>query len=265
MKNILVPIGGHENALNTLQYAIDFAEKIGAKIYLIHIFSSSKVSGSFVNMDAILVKESKKLVSDRLANVDQKNVEIISKSLKGHTVIDSIKQLKEAFQIDLIITSTKSNTTDKTVFLGNVTGSLVKDLNTPVLIIPSEAKFKPISKILMTIKSGTIKPVSTLSPLIKIQENFNSVINLLQVITPQLEEKDLIINPDLNKIISKLIITENATVYQGVLEFLHDEDPDLICVIRRKRGFFKKLWEDNRVKRVNFDSKKPLLVLKGAQ
>lgn len=265
MKNILVPIGGHENALNTLQYAIDFAEKIGAKIYLIHIFSSSKVSGSFVNMDAILVKESKKLVSDRLANVDQKNVEIISKSLKGHTVIDSIKQLKEAFQIDLIITSTKSNTTDKTVFLGNVTGSLVKDLNTPVLIIPSEAKFKPISKILMTIKSGTIKSVSTISPLIKIQQKFNSVINLLQVITPQLEEKDLIINPDLNKIISKLIITENATVYQGVLEFLHDEDPDLICVIRRKRGFFKKLWEDNRVKRVNFDSKKPLLVLKGAR
>ena len=47
------------------------------------------------------------------------------------------------------------------------------------------------------------------------------------------------INKDSNKIISNLTLTENATVFQGVLEFLHQEDPDLICVIQRKRGFFK--------------------------
>ena len=265
MKNILVPIGSHENAKNTLQYAIDFAESVQAKIYFIHIFSSSRIAGSFVNIDSILVKDSKKILQEYLLSIDTKNVEIIPKSLKGHTVVDSIKQLSEMYEIDLIITSTKAISTDKKVFLGNVTGSLVKDTIKPILIIPSEAKFKPISKILMTIKSGTIKSVSTINPLIRIQEQFKATINLLQVRTPQMEEKDLIINSDLNKIISNLIVTENATVFQGVLEFLHDEDPDLICVIRRKRGFFKKLWEENRVKRVNFDSKKPLLVLKGAQ
>ena len=31
MKNILVPVGSNVNALNTLQYAIDFAEAVGAK------------------------------------------------------------------------------------------------------------------------------------------------------------------------------------------------------------------------------------------
>ena len=87
----------------------------------------------------------------------------------------------------------------------------------------------------------------------------------MQVKTPQLKEKDLVINKNLIKHISELILTENATVFQGVLEFLHDQNPDLICVIRRKRGFFKKLWEENRVMRVNFDSKVPLLVLKGDQ
>lgn len=265
MKNILVPIGSHFNAKNTLQYAIDFASSVKAKIYFVHIFSSSKIAGSFVNIDSILVKDSKKILKEFLSSIDVKNVEIIPKSLKGHSVVDSIKQLSEKFEIDLIITSTKAITTDQNVFLGNVTGSLVKDTKRPILIIPSEAKFKPISKILMTIKSGTINSVSTLDPLIKIQNVFQSTLNLLQVKTPNLEEKDLEINTDLKQMISNLIITENATVFQGVLEFLHDEDPDLICVIRRKRGFFKKLWEENRVKRVNFDSKKPLLVLKGAQ
>ena len=38
------------------------------------------------------------------------------------------------YEIDLIITSTKAISTDKQVFLGNVTGSLVKDTIKPILI-----------------------------------------------------------------------------------------------------------------------------------
>lgn len=265
MKNILVPIGSLENAVNTLQYAIYFAEKINAKIYLVHIFSISKTADSIIRINSILERDSIKVLKDHLSNVNKKNVEISSKSLKGHNVIDSIEHLIKLFKIDLIITSTKNESLDKTVFLGKVTGAMVKDSNAPILIIPAEAQFKPISKILMALKSGKIKSDSTIAPVRKIQEKFNSTINLLQVKTPLLETKDLEINKNLNKIISHLTLTENATVFQGVLEFLHQEDPDLICVIQRKRGFFKKLWEDDKIKKVDFESKIPLLVLKGAQ
>ena len=86
---------------------------------------------------------------------------------------------------------------------------------------------------------------------------------MLQVKTPNLKPEDLEINESLSNIVSELIMTNNATVFQGVLEFLHEENPDLICVIRRKRGFFKKLWEDDKVKKIDFDSNVPLLVLKG--
>jgi len=263
MKNILVPIGSHENALNTLQYAIDFAEQVNAKIYLVHIFSSSKISGGFIKIDPILARDSKKVLKDQLSLVNKKNVEIYSKSLKGHNVIDSVEQLTNLFNIDLIITSTKNDTSDKTVFLGKITGSFVKDLKTPVLIIPFSATFKPISKILMTIKSGSIKSLETLDLLIKIQKTFASTINLLQVKTPKLDAKDLELNEKLSSLIHTLIPTKNATVFQGVLEFLHEENPDMLCVIRRKRGFFKKLWQDDRIKKVDFESTKPLLVLKG--
>ncbi|MCK5638217.1 MAG: universal stress protein [Flavobacteriaceae bacterium] len=263
MKNILVPIGSNENAVNTLQYAIDFAEQVNAKIYLIHVFSSSKISGSFVKMDDLFERESKKILKDHLSNVDKKNVEILSKSLKGYNIIDSIEQLANVFKIDLLITSTKNDTSDKSIFLGKVTGSFVKDTKIPVLIIPSMAKFKPISKVLMAVKSGIIKSKSALNALVSIQKEFNTTVNLLQVKTPNLKEKDLEIDKELNEIKSDLILTENATVFQAVLEFLHEENPDLICVIRRKRGFFKKLWEEDKIKKIDFESKIPLLVLKG--
>ena len=75
--------------------------------------------------------------------------------------------------------------------------------------------------------------------------------------------KDLELNKTLESLVENQIQTRNATVFQGVLEHLHEEDPDMLCVIRRKRGFFQKLWQDDRVKKIDFDSNIPLLVLKG--
>ena len=43
-----------------------------------------------------------------------------------------------------------------------------------------------------------------------------------------------------------------------------DHHPDLLCVVRRKRGFFKKLWENNTILKKDFHSTTmPVLVLSG--
>ena len=263
MKKILVPIGSNDHALNTLQYAIDFAEVFDAKIYLVHVYSSPKISGSVLKVDQIMERDSKAILKDHLSKVDKKNVKIMTSTLKGYSIIDTLKQLNKLLNIDLIIASTKNDGVDEAIFVGKITGNIIKDTKVPVLIIPSKVTFKPMKKILMTIKSGSIKSVSTLDLLIKIKQKFDATLNLLQVKTPKLEAVDMELNETLESHINKLIPTNNATVYQGVLEFLHEENPDMICVIRRQRGFFKKLWEDDRIKKVDFESKIPLLVLKG--
>ena len=217
--------------MNTLQYAIDFAQEVKAKIYLVHVFSSSKIAGSFVNVDDILARDSKEILKEHLSKVDVKDVEIITSTLKGHSVIDTLKQIIKLVPIDLIIASTKNDAADESIFIGSITGRIIKDTEVPVLA--------------------------------KIQETFNSKISLLQVKTPKFDAADLEINETLQSMVDRYIQTRNATVFQGVLEFWHDEDPDMLCVIRRKRGFFKKLWQEDRVKKIDFDSNIPLLVLKG--
>ena len=263
MKNILVPIGSNENALNTLQYAIDFAEAVNAKIYLVHVYTSPKISGGLLKVDQIMERDSKQILRDHLKSVDNKNVEIITSTLKGYSVIDTLKQLNKLLEIDLTIASTDNDGADETIFLGKITGNIIKDTKVPVLVIPAGVSFKPIKKILMTVKSGSIKSVETLDLLIKIKDTFSSTINLLQVKTPKIDAQDLELNITLKGIINDHIPTTNATVFQGVLTYLNEQDPDMLCVIRRKRGFFKKLWQNDRVKKINFDSNIPLLVLKG--
>ena len=263
MKNLLVPIGSNENARNTLQYAIKFAREFDSRIYLVHVYSSSKISGAFINVDNIIERDSREILKEHMESVDSEGVEIISSTLKGHSESDTIKQLVKLLEIDLIIASTKNDGSDESIFIGKITGNIIKDTEVPVLIIPEEAKFMPVKKILMTLKSGSIKSLRTLDVLFSIQKHFGSTINLLQVKTPKLDSKDLELNQTLESLVSNQIQTRNATVFQGVLEHLHDENPDMLCVIRRKRGFFKKLWQDDRVKKIDFDSNIPLLVLKG--
>lgn len=262
MKNFLVPIGSPENAVNTLQYAIDFATSIGAKIYIVQIYGVTKVAGSLKRMDAILKEDSTNELKSVLSKVDTKNVEIISKPIKGHDIIDSIKRISKQLNIDLIIASSKSISTDKTVYLGKVSGGIIKNTDIPILVVPSGYSFKPFSKVLMAIKSGIINE-SILTPLQVILKNYNAKLKLLQVNLPTSTIEDLDVITPLNDLKESITVTENATIFQGVLEHLNNHNPDLLCVIRRKRGFFRKLWEQNRVKKVDFESRIPLLVLKG--
>ena len=85
--------------------------------------------------------------------------------------------------------------------------------------------------------------------------------NLLQVKTPDYKEEDLILDDALKAIQNTLTISENVTTFQGVLEHFQTNNPDLLCVFRRKRGFFKKLWEKNTVLKSEFHCSIPLLVL----
>ena len=263
MKNILVPIGSSKNAISTLQYAIDFVEGTNAKIYVIKVYGLAKAANSIKNIDAVLEKDSDKELKDVLNNVDRKGVEIISKSIKG-TITDSIERASKQLKVDLIISSAKSISTDEKVYLGKIAGGLIKSTNIPVLVVPKAYKFKKVSKVLMAIKSGIISSSDVLIPVKNILEKFNATLDLIRVITPKSKTEDAELNNELKTLASNFKLTENGTVFQGVLEHIHESNPDVVCVIRRKRGFFVRLWEHDRVYKKDFESRIPLLVLKGA-
>ena len=88
-------------------------------------------------------------------------------------------------------------------------------------------------------------------------------INLLLVKTPYYNEGDFDVKENLSSITNSTKETENATTFQGVLQHLESNTPDLLCVVRRKRGFFIKKWEKNVILKKDFSSAIPVLVLRG--
>lgn len=134
-----------------------------------------------------------------------------------------------------------------------------------MLIVPESYVFKPFNAILTAFRTGIVNKKNVLDPLKFIKNKFNPVINLLLVKTPKYVDEDLILNEQLESLKSSLTITENATTFQGVLEHFQSHQPDMLCVFRRKRGFFNKLWEKNTILKKEFHCNIPLLVLGGKQ
>ncbi|TVZ56477.1 nucleotide-binding universal stress UspA family protein [Lutibacter sp. Hel_I_33_5] len=264
MKHILVPIGSSENAVSTLQYAIDFAAEFNADVFVFRAYNVQTKAGTIINVDSIIERETNLYLRTIVKSVDTKKVAVKLIAAKG-SVIDSINAVHKELTIDLIVTGPKSNSIKEEVFLGNTSGSIVKQTEIPVLVVPHGFTFSPVKRVLTAFKSGIINKSKVLSPLKDIKDTFKADVNLLLVKTPSYTEEDLEINENLKSLENKLTVSENATTFQGVLEHFRSNNPDMLCVFRRKRGFFKKLWEKNTILKSEFYCTIPLLVLSGQE
>ncbi|MEW4922191.1 universal stress protein [Algibacter sp. 2305UL17-15] len=262
MKNILVPVGSSMNAESHLQYAVDFAEAFGAKLFVVQVYNVYTKAGTMIKVDNIIEKESLRFLNDLVSKVNTKNVEVIVKTLKGD-LIDILELACKAADVDLVLIEPRTNSMRDEVYLGKTSGKIVKQMDVPALIVPEGYKFTAPSNILMAIKSAIIKKGSALQPLKDFKTKFKATIDLLLVKTPFHNEGDFDVNDELGGIVSNITKTENATTFQGVLLHFESHKPDMLCVVRRNRGFFTKIWEKNTILKKDFHSNIPVLVLSG--
>ncbi|KAA1247251.1 universal stress protein [Aquimarina sp. RZ0] len=264
MKNILVPLELSKNSISTqLQYAIDFAKELGGTVYVVQVFKELPRSGSLPFVNKTLKEITVSSIEEVFATVDKKGVDLIALPLEGD-LLEAIPDFNLKHSIDLIILRPEDEDIKNPYFLGETSGSLVKKTEIPILIVPENYTFKSIKKVLMAIKSGIIKKKNALNPIKEIVNTFDSEIKLLQVKTKEFLPEDAEFQKELAEVITSYKSSENGTLFQGVLEHLNENKPDLLCVFRRRRGFFAKLWEQNTVLKKDFESRIPLLILKGS-
>src|SRR5690606_11199263 len=110
MKNILVPIGTSSNAVKTLQYAIDFAEFMGADLYVMQAFTLVTKAGSLANVEKIVAESTTHQLDEIVNQVDKRAVSVTITAYNGD-VVDGVRAVDEQYGIDLIILEPK--TTDR--------------------------------------------------------------------------------------------------------------------------------------------------------
>ena len=264
MKNILVPVGSTENGVNNLKYAIGFAGMSGAKVYLINIYKEFSKVGGLNKVTQLAFEENEAQLAEVLSQVDTHGIDVIAKPIKGNPV-EGIARVSKQLGIDLIIVSPQSVEIKDEIYLGKITGRLVKQTDIPMLVVPKDYLFRKAENILLAVKRTSFDKEEVLRPMLVLLRLFSAKLQVLRVKTPDAAEGDDHMDQELKSAMTSLTETENATIFQGVLEHFQSHNPDILCVLRRKRGFFKKLFEANVILKKNFHTSKPLLILCGEQ
>ena len=148
MKRILVPVGNLENGETNLRYAVQFASLSGATVYLVNIYREfSKVAG-LTKVNDLIIEESENQLQKVVNAVDTGDVEVITRAIKGDP-FEALNRISNQLDIDLMIVSPQSVDKTDEVFLGGVTGKIIKQTEIPVLVIPKDYIFRKIEVILM--------------------------------------------------------------------------------------------------------------------
>lgn len=260
MNHILVPVSSFDSGVTNLKYALGLASMSGATVYLVNTYKEFSKVGNLTKVNQLIIEDSEETLDRVLSAVETKGVEVQSLSIKGDP-FEGITRISEKVGADLIILSPQSIDITDEVYLGNITGKLVKQSKIPVLIVPKDYIFRKVERILLAFKNGKLSNSAVLNPLQKLAQLFSAKINLLQVITPDVSTQDSSLDAAIESLKGEYRTSQNATIFQGVLEHFQSNNPDMLCVFRRKRGFFEKLWEKNTVLKKDFHTTKPLLIL----
>lgn len=268
MKTILVPIDYSEVSDNALQYAIELSRYTQADLILLNIY---KAPVPIIEMPVVTVP---------MPDLEQENLQrmkAIENKIGGEVQVESI--IRSGFVVDEILNVIKEKEIDLVVMgitgagkisetlMGSHTTSLIKKTLTPVLVVPKEAKYKAIKKILLAYDYKETVNVAALELFKKFAKIFQAQVLVLDV------EKPVVVpmyeNTAAGEALEHSFDDIEHTVYFSATEDLTDEvnsfasshQCDWIAMIPHEHNFLSRIFKESNTKKMAFHTHIPLLAI----
>ncbi len=141
IKSILFPTDFSEGSAQALKYAVDFAQKYGAKLYVVHvIYDVAKASGWYVphvSMDAIYkdIQEGAKKELDNFGVKELAGIKNIERVVETGVPYQEIMNFATKNKVDLIIIGTHGRTGIDRILFGSTAAQVVRNAPCPVLTV----------------------------------------------------------------------------------------------------------------------------------
>lgn len=266
MKKILVPTDFSSVADNALTYAIDLAAEFQSEIYLYHAYYIHKID---YNLDYPEDEQPIKRQAERkMEQTKQKFKETLKqRGLSLQTIVDHdftyslFKRKAKNYGADLIVMGSKGASGLEKVVFGTVATTALELSKVPVLVVPPRHSFSGLKNIILAIDQSAVSE-ETLRPLQKLAGTFGAGITVLHVkkILPvsTYQHGGLPLN---NVAITYHEVPLSGSVNETIHEFTRQHKGDLLCMVRRNKGFFEGILQKSVTKTQVFLNTLPVLVL----
>ena len=272
MKLLLVPTDFSPIADNAMKYAMDMAKATNSNLMLVNMYQIP-ISFSEVPLVTISLDELRKISHNKLAstkhnieNITGGGIHVYTESILGEVSYE-VEKLCERLHPYAVIVGTRGVTGIGKFFLGSNTQSIVEHVNTPVLVIPPGATFKPFKKIgLATDMKGVIEH-TPVGPIRELVSFFGADLHVLNVdyerrhFTSNTPEESLHMDMLLTGMNPVYDFIENKDVEDGLQEFAEKNNLDLLITLPKKQHFLEKILEKSVTRDLIYHTNLPLMCI----
>jgi nucleotide-binding universal stress UspA family protein len=273
IKNILVPTDFSATASGTFRYAKVLAQALDAYITVLHVspyfLAASEIAIPLDTHDEdIRLQETMEAFindADDDSNLMVKTL-VKTKLLRGETV-SRIVELSQSESVDLIV----MGTTGLQDFLSKIIGSTSLDVSNkahcPVILVPRDAKWKPIDRVLFASNAESVTP-QLVREMVDFAQLFGAAIHFVHI-----SEKEKTYNDLTDKIWTELYEKSNGTlpfeihtvygfdIVKQLSKYAFKNDISLIAFASKHRNFWQNLMHNSVTEKVAISTEIPMLIM----
>lgn len=277
MKSIIVPLDFTEASETVAKYAVDIAKGNDAKILFCYAHNVIYAPSAISQMSAVAAANipnlvtQQKLMSQQLEEFTLKIKGLSELSFENKVVIGSqelvVYDLIDERDADLVIMGTHDQTLTEKLFLGSVDEKISRSASCPVLLIPDKHKFTTVGNIGLALDNDWSENIIQLDVLLNILKIYSAKLELVHIsdTADELEGKEQFLK-HIQKFIKGIAIhsqvLQDEDVKTGLSCFIREQSIDMLALVHREHGFFKRVFNPGVRKEMIPEIEVPLLVLK---
>lgn len=276
METLIVATDFSESATNAVRYAAGLAKTIGAsRIVLYHSYDNAPVATELpiAETDTTLAYEGSLMAlgitEAEIGGVLGPGSPIAVESVTNDMPLEfGLAQLTENRRAGLAVVGTTGKRGLEKFLMGSNTANLAASCRVPLLVVPGEATFGPIEKIVF---ACDLRKVSRSTPVPELGWWLDRLQSKLLVLHVALEGKRF--NPDtipeqykihelLDGFEPEYHYKEGDDIAEEIADFAEEEGAGLVITVPKSYGFFDGLFHHSVSKRLVDKSEVPLLLLR---
>lgn len=271
MKKIIAPVDFSEPSVNAAKYAVQLASDLPDSTVTLYYVYETIVAGSdgtplLIDPDArknVAIVALNNLKTE-IENISKIPVEIVAE--EGRLAPCLEKYVKQN-EIDLIVMGITGSSKLEQLIIGSNTLNVISKDICPVFIIPGNASYKKIDRVIFTSDLKNVASTTPLRPLKKMLDMLHPELYVVHVTAAQtavpkteLEEKR-ILEPLLKNYNPHYFFVMEEDFTAAVDKFAEEYAADIIITVPRKHSFLSGLFKESNTKKLAYHSNLPILAL----
>lgn len=273
MKTIIAPTDFTPVSLNAVKYAADISKFIRTKLLIVHVcqipVAISDVPVPETDISSIMSTATNKLNLLRKELIERTNHKVpISIDVKLGAVVPEIISISKNIDLYAVVMGSETEFALERVLLGGKTFNAMDNITAPVIIIPSDSRFNGIKKICLACDLEDVLSTIPVQEITKLVKEYNAEFHVVNVIKE--ESYKLSVEKVNESILIQKLFTDIRPTYhyltsnnaeQEIMQFVFNNNFDLLIVIPKKHTFFEKYFKKSHSKKIVLKANIPVLSL----